>query len=140
MLDFTLADATKTSGVLHLVHPRPVPWTMVVKHVSERFHVPLVPYTEWLRALENDLSDPSKTEVEHMRENPALRLLPFYQSVGAAVNVQEKHAGYEAAGIPMLDVQNAKAVSPALRDLAPLELADVDRWLGYWKRVGLLPA
>jgi hypothetical protein len=40
MLDFTLADATKTPGILHLVHPRPVPWAMVVRHVSEfAFHL-----------------------------------------------------------------------------------------------------
>ncbi|EIN05387.1 acetyl-CoA synthetase-like protein [Punctularia strigosozonata HHB-11173 SS5] len=138
MLDFTLADAQTTPGVLHLAHPRPIPWTMVMKHVSERLNVPLVPYERWLDALENDLKDTSKTEVEHMLENPALRLLPFYQSVAAVINVQDKHAGYEAAGIPMLDLQNATSVSPSLRDMQPLTLADVDQWLEYWKRVGLL--
>jgi hypothetical protein len=75
-----------------------------------------------------------------MRENPALRLLPFYQRVGTAINTHEKHAGHEAGGVPMLDLQNATAISSSLRDLAPLELADVDRWLGYWQRVKLLPA
>ncbi|EIN09185.1 hypothetical protein PUNSTDRAFT_113665 [Punctularia strigosozonata HHB-11173 SS5] len=68
---FTLAGIDNIAPVLHLAHPQPVAWDMVMKHVSERLGVPLISYPQ------TPLTDPTKTELEHMRDHPATRLLPF---------------------------------------------------------------
>jgi hypothetical protein len=140
MLEFSLADASNVPPVMHLAHPSPAPWSSVVGHAAKQLGVPLVPYADWLQALEDDIKDASKTEVQHMRENPALRLLGFYREIGTITFINERRAGYEAMGVTMMDMEKAKNVAPSLRSLTPLKSEDVDRWLGYWRRVGLLTA
>ncbi|EIN05406.1 acetyl-CoA synthetase-like protein [Punctularia strigosozonata HHB-11173 SS5] len=140
MLDFSLADAQTVPPVLHLAHPHPAPWSQIIGHAAKRLGVPLVSYADWVQALEADLKSASKSEVEHMRENPALRLLPFFQTVGKSPLISEDHPGFEAMAITLMDMEKAKSVSPLLRTLPSLGPEDVDRWLAYWSRVGLLPA
>jgi hypothetical protein len=138
MLEFSLADASNVPPVMHLAHPNPTPWSSVVGHAAKQLGVPLVPYGDWLQALEVDIKDGSKTEVQHMRENPALRLLGFFREISTIPFISEGRPGYEAMGVTMMDMEKAKSVAPSLRSLAPLDCEDMDRWLGYWRRVGLL--
>jgi hypothetical protein len=79
MVDISLNHGDSVPPVINLSHPSPVSWSSIIGHVAEQLSVALVPYTEWLHALEDNLKDKTKTEVEHMQETPALRLLSVFQ-------------------------------------------------------------
>jgi hypothetical protein len=132
ILEMTVAAAAPS--VLHLAHPRPVPWLSVLSVVARELNVPLVSYADWLRALEESVKDPRKSEVDHMRANPALRLLPFFRGVQTG----RVPAGYEAMGLPLMDTRRAQEVVPGLRSIAPLGEADVLAWLEFWKTMHVL--
>jgi hypothetical protein len=121
-------------GVLHLAHPQPVSWKSIISVAAKELGVPLVPYADWLRALEESLQDASKSQVEHMRANPALRLLPFYKKADA----ETKRDGREAMGLPLMNTTRAQEVAPSLRELQPLREADVTSWMAFWKRTKVL--
>ena len=38
--------------ILHLVHPRPIPWKSLITPIAQELKATLVPYVEWLTALE----------------------------------------------------------------------------------------
>ncbi|EJD42005.1 acetyl-CoA synthetase-like protein [Auricularia subglabra TFB-10046 SS5] len=117
MLSFT------ESGVLHLVHPRPIPWRDVFQTYASTLNVPLVPFPDWLNRLTKHAADPAGV--------PAVRLLEFWKTFG--------DAGFDAmSGIEAVDTTRAQAVSPTLRDMRPLDQKDVRRWYEYWTRTGAL--
>ena len=58
--------------VLHLVHPRPQPWHTVIIPLAMELDVPLVPYSTWVAALQDDAEDTSLPRAEHIKRNPAL--------------------------------------------------------------------
>jgi hypothetical protein len=129
LVEMTLAP--KVPGTLHLAHPRPVSWASVLAVVARELGLLLVSYDEWLRRLEASVKDPVRSEVEHMRTNPALRLLPFFRSARAG-------PGREAMGLPLLDTRLAQEAAPALRAVLPLGEADVQNWLQFWRSINVL--
>jgi hypothetical protein len=126
--------APEAPGVLHLAHPRPVPWASVISVIAKELDVPLVPYQDWLRALEASATNAFKSQVDLMRANPALRLLPFYRGVRDA----PAHASREAMDLPLMDTAQAQRVARLLEELAPLGEANVGSWMGFWKRTKVL--
>jgi hypothetical protein len=136
LVDIAVADGSQMPSVLHLAHPKPAPWTSLLEVISGELGVQLVPYADWLSALEKSVKDTSRSEVQHMRENPALRLLAFFNAA-AKVDTGKDH-GREAMGLPLMDMSKAKEVSPRLQKLGPLGQEDVRRWLGFWKAAGLI--
>ena len=62
-----------SSEFVHLVHPRPVPWEVIIGHVSDILGIPIIQYDEWLTRLE---ASPKTDEALH--SNPALHLINFY--------------------------------------------------------------
>ncbi|GJE93533.1 acetyl-CoA synthetase-like protein [Phanerochaete sordida] len=112
--------------ILHLAHPRSIPWTSITKPIADELQLPLVPYDEWLGLL---LRASDGAGADDIRQNPALKLLDFFE--GAT-----KHADApEAMGLPLMDVSVAVTVSPSLRDAPTLVAEDALRWLRYWKQV-----
>ena len=71
--------------IVHLVQPRPVSWHTLLEPIAKELNVPLVPYTDWLSALESSVEQGSAQEVEVMRLNPALRLLLFFKAQSTAM-------------------------------------------------------
>ncbi|KAI0758574.1 hypothetical protein BD413DRAFT_618049 [Trametes elegans] len=69
---------------VHLVHPQPVPWRAVIAPVGAELGVPLVSHSEWLSALQKSVEAAGTDEVELMKANPALCLLPFYRGCRAS--------------------------------------------------------
>jgi hypothetical protein len=132
LLEMTFAPTAP--GTLHLAHPRPVSWSSIIGAVSRELDVPLAPYTDWLRALEDSVQDRSKSEVEHMRTNPALRLLSFFKSIP----ISSAPSGREAMGMPLMDTTQAQVAAPSLKTLAPLSEAEVMSWLAFWRTTGSL--
>ncbi|RPD58184.1 acetyl-CoA synthetase-like protein [Lentinus tigrinus ALCF2SS1-7] len=118
---------------LHLVHPRPTPWHDIMAPIAKSLGVPLVPYEQWLAALKTSVEHGSAAEVEAMKLNPALRLLPFYESQGRTMSRDR-----EPMGLVYLDTTKAQAASPALADLPALDAERAQRWVEAWKKAGFI--
>lgn len=138
-----LPSTAESARYLHIVHPRPVQWNDIIKIISRKVGVQLVPYDAWLGRLEES-SDTSNAADEDT--NPALRLLDFYQS---ALEKPLLSADAEAFGFPRLATVDAVRVAPSLRVMDPFDNgsggtlrilgeADIDGWLTYWKAVGFI--
>ncbi|KAI0643270.1 acetyl-CoA synthetase-like protein [Trametes meyenii] len=116
---------------VHLVHPRPVPWHRVVKPIAEALGVPLVPYADWLSALEKSIGAGDAAEVDLMKANPALRLLSFYKALTSSPE-------REPLGMVYLSTKNSTTVSETLANLPELDAERAKGWLAAWKRSGFL--
>ena len=123
--------------LLHLVHPRPVPWHTLIAPIAAELGVPLVSYENWFTALENSISTDATNEVEAMRLNPALRLLPFYRSQQEAM-AQDRAREREPMGLVRLSTEKATAVSGALARMRPLDEERAKGWFAAWRRAGFL--
>ncbi|PCH42383.1 acetyl-CoA synthetase-like protein [Wolfiporia cocos MD-104 SS10] len=122
-----IADFRRASGTVHLVHPRPTAWHTLARVVADTFGVPLVPYAQWLAALERVAQD------EGTKAAPrALSLLPFFRGAGAKVGTARR-----AMGFPELAVERAVRASPTLADPALRRVGeeDVRRWVKYWEKL-----
>ncbi|KAH9939795.1 acetyl-CoA synthetase-like protein [Epithele typhae] len=124
--------------VLHLIHPRPVPYNTLVAPIAAELGVPLVPYAEWLAKLRASIAAVTGTsaEIETLAANPALRLLPFFEA--AKVPEGAATAGREPMGIVELSTEKAVQVSKALADLPQMDAARATRWVAAWKKAGFL--
>lgn len=97
--------------------------------ISQRFGLPLVPFSEWMQKLRAS-AETAKTEIQE--GNPALNLLEFYE------HGEQATAEKEAMGLRTLDMSRAMEVAPALAKMKKLSEEDVGRWVSYWSRVGFL--
>lgn len=116
--------------VLHLIHPKPVSWSSLVRPIAKELQVPLVPYQQWLKTLQDSVHD--SVEIEQLRENPALRLMEFFKH--APVNEDR-----EPLGIARLSFDKAWEVAPAL-DMPQLGIEHVKKWMAAWRVSGFLPS
>lgn len=127
-----MRNAPECHSVLHLVHPRPVSWTSLISPIAKALDARQVSYEEWLKSLEQVVSDRSISDVEHMRRNPALRLLDFFRHV-------EMDAEREPPGAARLDTSVAVQVSNALKStMKSLGEADALKWVDNWRMIGYL--
>lgn len=118
---------------LHLAHPRPTAWSTIMKEFAKHLNVSVVPYTEWLSALATDLkkSPNGISQIEHMRRNPALKLLEFYSDA----DLDEDR---EPLGIVRLGIDEALHVSKTLAEMKPLGGDCVSGWLSAWNKSGFI--
>lgn len=143
MIDFL--DSSET--VVHLVHPKPVPWPAVFGPFAEFLDIPLMSYGEWLKRLEDSRKVLSESEVELMKKIPALKLLDFFRVNGQAQelgdNTEREHtqaeasevSGAEGINMPLLAIDNACKASQTLANpnLSKLGVDDAKKWLIYWR-------
>ncbi|PIL27263.1 hypothetical protein GSI_10408 [Ganoderma sinense ZZ0214-1] len=119
--------------ILHLVHPRAVPWRSIITPIAAELGVPLVTYDEWLAALVRTAgAEGSFQAVEAMRKNPALRLLDFFR---AGRHVKE---GFEPLGLPHLSTEKARSASETLAAMSAIGEAEAKAWVAAWRSVGFL--
>lgn len=130
-VDF-LGGSFRKETIVHLVHPRPILFSLLTRTISSMLSVPTVPFGEWLSKLEN-LGD--SDTIEKLKAVPALRLLSFYRNILPASD----EAG-DAMGFPRLVCSNAVALASTLSN-QPKQLneRDAEAWLAYWGRIGFLP-
>jgi hypothetical protein len=121
-----------TSLFLHLAHPRRVPWSSLIQPLSTHLGAAVVPYSEWVTALEESLAD-APSEVEAVRKNPALKILPVFQA-----SLHAPAEGRESLGLPRLDTTESVRGSTTLQAEQPLGPNDVKLWLEYWRSIGFL--
>ncbi|PIL33564.1 hypothetical protein GSI_04187 [Ganoderma sinense ZZ0214-1] len=125
--------------IVHLVHPRPVPWDSVLEPIARELNVPFVPYRTWLSTLEGSVvGEPGSTEQAHARRrNPALRLLPFYRE--QEEKIEEAHGPErEAMGFVFLSTDKAVRVSESLASLPETAGERALMWLAAWRKSGFL--
>ena len=123
--------------IVHLVHPRPVSWSTLLAPLAQELDIPLVPYAEWLSALEGSVERGSAEEVEAMRLNPALRLLSFYKAHGETT---EGAPDREAMGLVFIATDKAVRVSESLARLPQLDEERARTWLEAWRKADFLSA
>lgn len=126
---FAEMRAAAPGSILHLVHPRATPWRTLLTPIADALGVPLVPYAQWLTALEHAGAGGG---VEAMRANPALRLLDFFRARAVV------RPGCEALGTAILATEGACAASATLREMPPLGETEARRWVEAWKASGFL--
>ncbi|KAI7687337.1 hypothetical protein KC353_g20319 [Hortaea werneckii] len=122
--------ATGSNETLNVVHPKPTPWakllpavqTVLDKVASERGGKPLeiVTYGEWCQKLKAT-SEMEALDSQTMSANPAVKLLPFFESL-----LSEK---------PMFGafpIDRAMASSEFMRALEPLRSDCLQAWATKW--------
>ncbi|KAH7912698.1 hypothetical protein BJ138DRAFT_1083028 [Hygrophoropsis aurantiaca] len=136
LVELASAPDTPSNHIVHIVHPRPVAWSVLASTLSSEFSVPLVPYHEWLSKLEACNSEDTNTDIQStlLERCRALRLLSFFK------NIARDTSRGEAMGFQELDVTQARAFSSTMADpfLPQLGRDDVLSWIRYWRRSGLL--
>ncbi|KAF8311712.1 acetyl-CoA synthetase-like protein [Clavulina sp. PMI_390] len=139
------AALTKTpQKVLHIYHPKPIPWRKVLEVATNAASVyssgqslRILPFSDWLEKLEaRNVSDADKI--------PAVKLLPFFRDLAAGdaatlkLPVEERDQR-EALGLRRLATDKMQGISPTLANLAPMTSHDVQLWVDHWRMIGFLP-
>ncbi|THH03024.1 hypothetical protein EW145_g6597 [Phellinidium pouzarii] len=137
VVDMLHADSER---IVHLVHPRPVAWSAIITVFAREMDLPIVPYRDWVTALEHAYSalyagTPDAEKVEKaLRESPALRLLLFFSSALK----REGDDNIEPLGIAKLSCERAVSSSQILRDTGCIMDENVERWIANWKKTGFI--
>ncbi|KAF9062745.1 hypothetical protein BDP27DRAFT_1427576 [Rhodocollybia butyracea] len=143
LLDIGFSEEPAPIAV-NVVHPKPISWTSVMQHVRaallEAKRLPpdalqLVPYSEWVSAVEQYARNPTETE---MQKVPAIKLLDFYKLQVTADNALRKfeQKTMESAGLTLLSTTNVQRLSQRTRNLDPLGSVIVRKWVKYWVEGG----
>ncbi|KAF9785316.1 hypothetical protein BJ322DRAFT_1020862 [Thelephora terrestris] len=122
------AGTTRPAVHLHLVNPTPCLWDDVFGYIAKELNVPLGPHHVWISKLKG-----VSGTVKNVQEHPTLRLLGFYEAI-------DEGNGSEAGGLASCGTEVARSVCPVLdgEDLRSVKTEEIQRWLGYWKSLGLL--
>ncbi|KAL1701564.1 male sterility protein-domain-containing protein [Schizophyllum commune] len=117
LVDIALS-ACPLSPSYNMVHPRPISWSQMMRYFQRSLaHVPgkelpLVSFEEWIARLETVACSMT---VNAQRGAPGIALLPAFRDISGAFS-------------QTFAMDKALAVSPTLREAAPMSQADVDGW------------
>lgn len=114
-----------SSQVLHLVHPRPTPLRELIQPIADALGARVVSYAEWLEVLESTGTADAVTQLERLRDNPALKLLSFFR----ANSMMSEGT---------VSTQEAVKASKELERIPVLGPGDSKRWLTAWRASGFL--
>ena len=115
---------------LHLTHPHPVPTLSVLNHISQLLSLPLIPFAEWLCALEVAASEEANAAT-----NPGVRLLEFFRTYANTEDQLERET------LSPVVIDNAKAVrisGSVMNELTPLSNEDAEKWVVHLQQNGYL--
>lgn len=116
-------------SVLHIVHPKPVEWRFLVDSISSILSLEVIPYAAWIAKMQEHVRTRVDTlegsSKEQLEEIPGLSLLDFFSGLGDE---------------PVLETMKAVQVSPSLNSAERLQASDVEKWIDYWKKCGLIQA
>lgn len=113
-----------TIPIYHAVNPKVTEWAKLIptirKHIGQS--VKVVTWGEWVDVLRNSSHDGTAANVEN---NPALKLLDFFQSVARAAKLGEN--------TPVLETTESVKKSSTLASLKPVSEEWMESWLKQWK-------
>jgi hypothetical protein len=144
MTSYERPDSECKIQVYNLAHPKPVKWNTIMSTISSKLSLPQsspIPYSAWLekvRALRQDNRTGTTASDNGNGNIGVLTLLPFFESVKGHMTDGAKEG---AIGVTMA-LSKAKQASRTLSgdDLVLPQLGeeDMENWIGYWKKAGLL--
>ncbi|KAF5366031.1 hypothetical protein D9758_006730 [Tetrapyrgos nigripes] len=126
--------STGKTEFANLVHPHPTKASLILDLVAPSIEAGVVPYAQWIDEL---IKSQSQASTNDPARNPAaLKLMEFFQ---AQVATADKGEG-EFMGLPSLSTTRAVENSQTLKELTKRQLGseDVEKWTGYWRRIGFL--
>jgi hypothetical protein len=120
---------------MHVAHPRPVEFNMIMSTIGSELSLPLVSYASWIEKVEQ--FQRGSGDDKGIENISALRLLPFFQGV---LHIPQSGARMEAISGVSLDLSKACTVSTTLGDpeLPQISVNDVVAWIKYWRSAHML--
>lgn len=115
---------TTTVPVYHAVNPKAIDWAELVPTITKYLgqSVKVVSWGEWMDALQNSMHDAT---VANLKQNPALKLLDFFQSIDEVVKRGERW--------PVMETRASARKSPTMASLEPVGEEWMKLWLRQWK-------
>ncbi|KAJ7625698.1 putative aminoadipate reductase, partial [Roridomyces roridus] len=117
IVDAALATAIPPFAI-NLVHPRPVPWDLVMSSMAESAKIPLKPFAEWVKDIRDRAPNATAEDLENI---PGIKLLDFLAAAAAGQANTE------------FSTTQAQQLSDSTRLLEPLNENDARRWMEYWR-------
>jgi hypothetical protein len=135
-----IVRAPETPAVVHVVHPSPVPWATLIQHAADACNVPMVPWRNWLDAVERSMSDGTLSKRDQRRSEPAIRLLSLFHGWTRMFSERSAPAEgeYEAFALPNMDTAVLRRLVPVVEAVPSLGKKDVESWMGYWRKIDML--
>ncbi|KAL0565697.1 hypothetical protein V5O48_016323 [Marasmius crinis-equi] len=115
---------------LHVVNPQTTPFADILQPFSEALSLPMVPYQEWIHAIEESESRYTSSP-ELLSQIPASKILDYFRE-------RSSKAGAEVPGYPSLDTRICRTLSSRLGDAPQFERKEAERWLKYWRKIGFI--
>ncbi|KII85380.1 hypothetical protein PLICRDRAFT_313940 [Plicaturopsis crispa FD-325 SS-3] len=112
--------------VVHIVHPSPTQWSSIIDHFALVLDLPIFSWDEWLAALESPA---------HPQALLASQFLKIARIFGHVLPAR----GGEVITYPPLSQESTVEESPSLRAAPAIGLRDVEAWVTFWQRLGLMP-
>ncbi|KAJ6578491.1 acetyl-CoA synthetase-like protein [Mycena capillaripes] len=109
----------KPPFAINLVHPRPIPWDVVMSAMADTVQLPLIPFPDWVGQLQ---ARSAKATAEDIAKIPAIKLLDFFKAAVAGKGTAE------------FSTLKAQAISESMKLLKPLTEDDAKQWMTYWKK------
>ncbi|KAJ7625813.1 putative nonribosomal peptide synthetase [Roridomyces roridus] len=117
IVDAALTTTTPPFAI-NLVHPRPVPWDLVMSSMADSVNVPLKPFAQWVQDVRDRVPNATAEDLEHI---PGIKILDFLAAAEAGQASTE------------FSTTKAQKLSDSMRLLEPLNANDARRWMGYWQ-------
>ncbi|KAJ6457360.1 putative aminoadipate reductase [Mycena sanguinolenta] len=109
----------KPPFAINLVHPRPIPWNLVMSTMANTAQLPLIPFTDWVQQLQDRSLGATAEEIADL---PGIMLLDFLKATAS-----------EGGGVEFCTAK-AQALSDSMKSLKPLNEDDVKQWMQYWRK------
>ncbi|KAG6906942.1 putative NRPS-like protein biosynthetic cluster [Tephrocybe rancida] len=124
---------------LNLVHPRPIRWNDVIDALKRTLEqggasLRVSPFQEWFALLEKRSKNSNDADIKAM---PAIKLLEFFRTISKADQAITEAGSreVESGGLAKFSTAKAQVVSSTMRDLHPVAVEDVGRWVNYWRHI-----
>lgn len=105
-------------AVFHLINPTAITWKSLLEPIHAMYGTEEVTMEKWVEELKQTVS----LTPDDLASKPALKLLPFYQSLVE---------GEGALSVP-LEMENTKVASATMRSLSPITPAMMANWVRQW--------
>ncbi|KAG8748024.1 hypothetical protein FRC10_009776 [Ceratobasidium sp. 414] len=146
LLDVCQVPPKDFPSVVHVVHPRPVQWSSIMRAFVQTTKalvgqdLSLLPFGEWNQVVAQAASSCNPTSA-HQRF-PSTAIQATFDAVSQADALTRELRGVssvevEALGAPRLQTSVCASLSPTLGSIPALGNDNVARWMSYWENVGL---
>ncbi|CUA70556.1 L-aminoadipate-semialdehyde dehydrogenase large subunit [Rhizoctonia solani] len=145
IIDICLARAVEMPSVVHLCHPRPVPWMVIVGAFATCIflrtgsQLPIVGFDEWNGRIKEAAESFEGSKADRYKRFPTIKIQSVLDgAVKSEIRLRARRdSGHaEFTGVVRLDITIAKALSETLRFTPELGMKHVERWFRYWDSVG----